>query len=193
MPIGIEGNYIVELSVGDEFQDFLKKEDLIQIETLEQVGHALPTIRMQFESSDERLISALNEANEINLSMGKTSDSLLDCRVATIRLVVSESGRNKRKLEISGVLSNVEYTNNTSPRIYHEKTSLEVVSELAELYGLELVTNIESTNDKMSWAQAGQTGQNFFKKVSKHAFIDSEGSFISTALTIDNEIRFCNL
>lgn len=91
-----------------------------------------------------------------------------------------ELARNSsaKKITIKGVC-NIENLLVKKYLAYENLTSYDVFSKFATDFGLGLMTNVNSSNDKMNWLNPGQRNYSFLQEITNKAWI-GESSFIWT-------------
>lgn len=88
----------------------------------------------------------------------------------------SKGAANIKEYNIAGVLS-VNSLLIREYKTYKDKSSYEVFEEFARESGLGFVSNINSTNDRMTWNNYGQRNLEFLQEVRDHAWI-GENNFV---------------
>ena len=179
MTITLENQFVCRFSAGP-YKDFIVIEDLKELVYIESAGNMLPVLNLKFTLRNPDVLNYLNEGNIFNVSMGRTQLELIDMQFRLIRDLSSKNYSLGDDVFISGVLNVPKYSAIEKSNCYGNKSSLEVIKEISSKY-FNFKTNIDRTNDKQYWTQAGQTDMNFVKNTWFHSYIN-DNTFIALAI-----------
>lgn len=149
------------------------------------VGGSLPTFTANVVDNQNRL----TEDNEpklgdvITLYVGNPKDTMHEPIKADFFLTNYRGGEGV--ISVSGILHIPEFFDSPN-RCFVQKTSIEVLEEIARECKLGFITNIDMTNDKMDWIQYQRTSD-FIQYVAEKSFISNDTKIV---VYVD---QWCNL
>lgn len=179
--IGVETGLSYPLIRIDDFT-FVRKD----IESFEMsIGSTIPSFSASVNDSMNRLTEDLKPklGSIVTLFIGNPRDEMHEPVKADFYLTACRGGDGS--FNINGLLYIPEMFQSPN-RVFVQKTSLEVLEELAKECKLGFVTNIESTNDRMDWIQYQKT-IDFIPYLAEKSFIS-----LDTKLMIFVD-QWCNL
>lgn len=192
MVIQLQNQYMIQVSIGDK-SDFILQEDFRDFVYIESACQMLPTISLKFVLRDMSIFKLINEGNPLVIGVGRTALELIEMR---FKLALDQNANQAsvgQEVSLRGVLYAPEFTIEEKTRTFSNKTSLEVMKEVASRY-FKFVTNIGKTVDRQSWRQGSVSDWSFLKEVALHSFIDTN-TFINFSFDSSNcyfyDIREC--
>lgn len=182
--IEIKNQILVKISIGP-FEDFIMSTDLLEFKYVEQAGMVRPYLFLRFMTYDTDVMQYLNEGNIVNVSFGRTSLDTVDKQfiITGVDHVTTESSL---VIQLHALLYIPEFMEQVKSMNYADKTSLDLVKEIAGKYFNTVDTStISKTQDKQTWRQDGISDYAFLKNnVWFHSYIN-ENTFIMSAMTND--------
>lgn len=188
--IKFDGQIVYTFSIGDK-KDFISVENLKSFRLFETAGNIRPIMHLSFELEDKDLIKYLNAGNILTISFGVD-----EVKKETIMFELFNDDTNLNRnlgydTTIKGALYLPKFTNDSGCHYYGNKTSLEVISSIAEDNKFNLNTNIKKTNDKQEWFVQGQTTWDFLRELWLSSYINDD-TFTSLAFD-DSNIYFYDM
>ena len=132
----------------------------------------------------DTLICIFVKANSENLMPIR-----MDFRLTSYETIKSDE-RESFKYLIKGIL-NVDELNYTRYESYKD-TSYNTIKQIALNMNLGFTSNVQSSDDKMTWINPSETYINFIRDITKYAFI-SEDSFIWTFIDFYYNINYIDI
>jgi hypothetical protein len=179
----IAGTYVPLIRFYDETIDF---------STITQMNFSfgsdlLPTVSVILNDIDERLLHEypVKVGSIFTIFLGNANDEVHKPIKGDFYCLSPNSG-NGLSYSFDGVL-HVPKLYDKLNRVFQEKTSLEVLEQLATEAQLGFVTNIDATNDRMNWIQY-QSNIDFIKYLSSKIYID-DNAFVK--VYIDQYWNLC--
>ena len=171
--IGVEGQYFLKVSIGGE-DDVIAEEDLILLKLQEETGNVLPRFELVFLSSDQSLITKLNEGNDVTLVMGRsqTDDGRIEAKMQIVIPNENKDSGDKRRIHLLGVYKNLVYTTNPSTEITDKMTGMEVVQKYASQNWEVDIQPSTSDDDKMPWMKQFTTNKKMVDKALEHLHLE---------------------
>lgn len=182
--IGIDGQYIVQFTIGDE-KDFISELDLIKFKIIEYAGGRIPEFELNFSTPHEKLLTYFNEGNKFQVSIGATLDSLMDIELITQKVKTIRVGATDRIIQVKGSLNALAYQLVNKIKIVSETSAVEAIKKVSQESGFFPVSNVEKSADKQNWIQHNIPDKSFIHNIYLHA--DMPDSFIMVAVNSDNE------
>lgn len=166
--IGIDGQYIIKFKIGDK-DNFILEEDLLFFKLTEQTGNTLPQFELHFKTFNESILSLLHEGNDIEVSLGKTRDSMVDVKLVPTRINPTAPGENQLGISCVGLYSALPYLNSDKVRILSARSGVEAIKEIAKAYfNIRRGFNVDRSLDSMKWVQAAITDRSFINQIWMH-------------------------
>lgn len=182
MTIGVEDQYILSLTIGDN-SDFLDADDLEEFTVVETAGNSLPEYILNFKAKDESIMKRLNEGNLIKAQFGRTKNDLKDINLSTSKIRSVKEGEEERFYETKGFAADINYITDHNTQITEEKSGVEVALEIANNNFTNVVSNIFKSSDKQRWIQYSISDKSFMNTCLLHSDLGS--SFPLYAITAD--------
>ena len=114
----------------------------------------------------------------------------MDFRITDYETIKSDINIDSFKYLIKGIL-NVDELHYTRYESY-EGTSYEVIKQIALNMGLGFASNVESSNDKMTWINPSDTYKEFIKDITRYSFI-TEDDFVWTFIDFYYNLNYINV
>lgn len=188
MAIELSGQYRFEFSMGP-LQDFIFEGNLVRFEINEQTGNYLPDFELVFDTAEDRVASIVNEGNDINVRLGKsTDDGLIDVKLVPANISSNKVGDGLRRYEITGLRGNLPYINNTKVFTTTVKSGIEALIEIGgRNFGVNNVdTNVTISTDSQRWIQPNITDKAFANNVWMHTDLGLT-SYPAVAISVDGK------
>ncbi|CAH9015417.1 conserved hypothetical protein [Vibrio phage 150E35-1] len=187
--IGVEGQYVMVMKLGEN-EDFLTDDLLHSFETIQKSGGELPSFRMEFSTSDPKIVRAINEGNNLEVRYGRTLDNLQDSTWNIAYPTRSRNGDGRWRIRLTGLLASNGYMTTQSVNI-HPGTSSSAISSAASRSGFTYVGN-NYASDNMNWIQAGLTDWEFIQQ-SYVRYYGRGNSAAAIAVCSDGDFRFYDI
>ena len=182
--IKIQNQLTFQFSIGD-VQDFIDPTNLEYFALYEEAGGLRPIIKLSFRLDNAKIASYLNEGSILTVNFGIDE---LTKSVMQFELYDSQDDRNFNlgyTVNISGAFYLPKFTSINKGKCYLNKSSIEVLREIATTHKLTLRTNITNTNDRQDWYQEGVSDWQFLTDVWLHSYINDK-TFMIFGLDSDN-------
>jgi hypothetical protein len=138
-----------------------------------------------YPSDHDMILSIFVKSNSEN-----TMPIRMDFRVTSYETVKGDINSNNLKYLIKGILDLDElfYTKYES----RKGTSYDVIKGIAFDLNLGFASNVQSSNDSMSWINCSDTYPEFIKDITKYSFI-SKDAFVWTFIDFQYNINYINI
>lgn len=163
---------------------------------IESIGY-LPTMYVIFDDIYNVIhdIGFPADNAKVTIVMPSKSDNLADIflefKITKFSVNPTQNNNNKR-IEMYGIL-NVENILIKNYESFNDKTSYDVCKDIAGEVGLGLMSNVTSSNDKMTWLNPGMNRYLFLaNEVIKKAWI-SESSFVWSFVDFYYNINYIDI
>lgn len=189
--IGIEGQSILSFKVGD-LEDFIDQPDLAEFLIVEQAGNTLPEFRLSFYTTDDKILSVLNEGNDIEVVFGESFKNSYSASLTVVNADMMTQGNGKRGIVVTGLYAANEYISNKRIAVTEELSGVEAIIERVRESAQFIIrtpgqpdptTNIEKSEDKMKWVQPNMPDRKFVSDTLLHSYI--QDSFIVSGISSD--------
>jgi hypothetical protein len=183
----LENRIYVEIKIQDE--PLPKTSNLIEkISIHESVNAITPTMQLTLYDTSGSTINklALTEGTQVSILCGKyeTSAKLRKFRLFGFKQSTTREGP---KVIANFILDAPEYITQSKTESFKDKNSSDVISDMASK--CELKPDVETTSDKMTWLNFGQTRAAFAEDVALHGYT-GESSCMMRALTSEKVLRY---
>ena len=191
--IGVDNQYLFRFSIplgtvevpDNRFVDFMAEEDLELFHIHEEAGNILPTFSVIFfvSKDNKELLKYLNEGNSLEVSFGRTAESMIDCNLLITKYDHQRSGQNNYRVQLAGMYSARGYT---APElnIYPDQSGVETIISVASKY-FEVESNITKSADKQNWVRHNISGRKFVNDVWLHSWLPK--SFLACGISSDGK------
>ena len=152
--IGVNGQYIFSVSIGDK-EDFLKEDKFTSFILIENIGLSLPYWELKFDCVFPELSRYFNEKQPIIVKFGTDMNSLDSLNLIIKKPIVVPQSSGSSSVILRGFTEMHSYLENEYMNVYPDCTSKDLMEQKAQAYGLQFKSNIEATNDKMTYYQPG--------------------------------------
>jgi hypothetical protein len=185
----------VDSDSGTTFGTTVDPKDIIYIKL--HNSKFLPEIELYCDDSKGILFNDLYPYDHdmiLSIFVKSTSDNTMpirmDFRITSYETVKGENQKNYFTYLIKGILDVDElfYTNYESKK----GTSYEVIKQMAFDLNLGFASNVQSSNDSMTWINPSDTYPEFIKDITKYSFI-SKDAFVWTFIDFQYNINYVNI
>ncbi len=191
--------YIYKLSntVDDTMQlgNSIDAKDVIYVKLFN--NNFLPEIELSCEDTVGNLISDLYPADHdvvLSIFVKSNSEELMpirmDFRITEFETIKSNPKNFKLKYLIKGVLD-VDFLHYTR-YISKKGTSYDVIKGIALDMNLGFASNVDRSDDEMTWINHSDSYLNFISHITKRSFID-KNSFVWTFIDFQYNINYINI
>lgn len=181
--IGIDGQYLLAISVGDK-KDFIEETHLDEFKTVESAGGALPEFSLYFSTTDESILRRMNESNDIKIQFGKNRELLTETEVIPLTMKTQRLAPTDRGFEVSGTLSASKYMSETNVANFGRKSAVASALEVAKKH-FTIAGNITKSLDSQVWFQPNITDRKFIMQTLLHG--DYGNSFCPYGISFDKK------
>lgn len=186
--IGVDNQYLFRFSVPeapDRFVDFMAEEDLELFHIHEEAGNILPTFSVIFfvPKKNHELLKYLNEGNSLEVSFGRTTESMVDCNLLITKYDHQRSGQDNYRVQLAGIYSARGYTI-PEINIYPNQSGVEVINSIASKY-FKVESNLIKSSDKQNWVRHNISGRKFVNDVWLHSWLPK--SFLACGISSDGK------
>lgn len=181
--IKFSSQYCFVFSMGPK-QDFITTKDLVSFTIDELTGNVLPMFEITFYTEDSELIRFINEGNTINVSFGDVQNEMLTAELFIMKPEITRLGMQRFLIHAKGMYHVPQFLTDAKMKAYKNKSSLEVIKEIASIYFKKQKIEISATSDKQTWLQHNITDRKFLNELWMHSYIPG-GSFMLTGISSD--------
>ena len=177
--------FLITFTLGDQ-KDFIKAEDLYSFNLYYVAGNIRPSFDLSFKLQNERVIPFLNSGNILILSFGTAGELKQD--VLQFQLTGDNADIQYNvgsDVSIKGVLYKPNFTDYIGYDFYENKTSIEVISQIANKNNFRVISNVGKTADCQNWYRESDTYWNFMQYVWLHSYLNDD-TFFSYGMDCDN-------
>ncbi len=183
--LSVQGQYYFIFSIG-KYADFIKNDDLISFDLVEEAGNILPTFSIDFVVDSEKIISLIQENNPIKVTFGRDQKDLIDISLISCGLTYEISSVSLIKANIEGILDVPKYSNQTQTQITQSQSAVATMLDVAKNNNFRTSkSNITTSSDSMSHIQYNNTDRDFINELWMHSNIPD--SFPVVGITTRNE------
>jgi len=191
--LGVDNQYVLRFSIplgtvekpDNRFTDFMVESDLELFHIHEEAGNVLPTFAAIFyvAKDNKDLLKYLNEGNSLEVSFGRTTESMIDCSLLITKYDHQRSGQNNYRIQLAGMYSARDYT---APKIeiHPNQSGVEVINSLTDKY-FKVESNITKSADKQNWVRHNISGRKFVNDVWLHSWLPK--SFLTCGISSDGK------
>lgn len=183
MAISVDRQYYFRFSLGSK-KDFIRERDFGHFQLIEEVGNALPTFSMEFETDDESVLPLLNEGNKLEVSFGPDIGNLISTPLAVTGIDSVKMGANRRKITLVGMYSAISYMSKNTLSISTAKSGVEVIADTVGKY-FKFVGNITASKDSQRWIQYNISDRAHVNNIWLHCDVDP--SFLAVGISSDGK------
>lgn len=155
----------VDIEIEDlDVKDFLKPDDLLDLQIIETAGTSLPIVYAAFFTSEQKIINHFIRRNKVIVKVG---NSKTDCDSFLVSIYSSTPPNNgamgqRRLVEFGGFIINQDFMVNLESNTYFGNSLLVTQAVLKQYFGADkskgFVTNIKKVNeDQVKWMQNNVT------------------------------------
>ena len=191
MVCGIEGQYRFGLTVGD-YEDFLKDDKFIQFILIENIGLSLPYWELKFDCVFPELLQYFNEKSNILVQIGTSINDLKPLTLTIKKPIVVPQSSGCSSVTLRGFTSMHSYLEDEKVGVFEDKTSWDLAQAKATEYELQFKSNIEATNDKMTYYQPRYTDYKFLFTEWLHSYY-ADNDIIIPAITTNGFLTYNSL
>lgn len=152
MPLGIDGAYKFDLTIGDK-SDFLKEDKFIKFTLIENIGLSLPYWEIQFDNVFPDLTEYFNEKQAIQVQLGTSQKDLEPINLIIKKPIVIPKSASSQSVTLRGFNTMTDYLENENVSYLENADSKTLANSIASKYGLQFKSNLDSTQDKMTYMQ----------------------------------------
>ena len=176
--------FTITFTLGNN-KDFIDAENFKSFNLYYSAGNKRPTMDMQFKLNNDKVIPYLNSGNILTLSFGKSE---IKKDVLQFQLTGDDSDRQftvGSEIKITGAFYKPEFTDYIGYECFKNKSSIEVLLQIAKEHNFTLVSNVGKTNDRQNWYRESDTVWNYIDTVWTHSYLNDDTFFIY-AMDCDN-------
>lgn len=136
----------------------------------------VPKLEIQFKDPTYRIIDPLFPTDNtiISVFIRSTNDTLMfirmDFKVTNIVADKGKDGDNQERIfTITGLLD-VDYIYYSEFTSYPQSTTFDILQKIASKAKLGFATNINNTNDQMTWINPGESNLEFIQEIIKYSY-----------------------
>lgn len=165
--IGVEGQYVLTFNIAD-FQDAIDQDNLASFKLIEEAGNVLPMFEVVFTTTNLILVETLTEGNTLNMSIGKTQESMREAELTILSAERTRVGDGSFALKITGFYNAMAYL--TNKKVSSKRgTSIDTIKEIASSY---FTTDITVTSDDSSfWLQQTISDRDYVNNIWFHSWV----------------------
>lgn len=135
----------------------------IQFFNLQYGKEFLPTLDMQFNDNANFMFNDFPLIHDIaTVYIGNTFDT--NFKVIKADFIIDDAKQENGTIHIKAHLFVDDVLKQAVIQSYDDMTSVDVIKKICEDTGLGLVTNIDGTDDRMTWLQCNETYLSFIKR-----------------------------
>lgn len=164
--IGVNGQYLIMFKV-NKYTDFIREDQLVIFRFIEDAGNILPIFELVFDTSDKDIIQYLNQGNEIEVAMGTSANNMSNIKLIIFKRDKESYNQSSTRVRITGFYSALKYYYSCNTGII-KGGSVEVIKKIASK-NFKVISNIDTSNDVMSWIQPNISDREYILKVWTHS------------------------
>ena len=165
----IGNNSYIDIEIEDlDIKDFLKVEDLVDLQIIETAGTSLPIFYAAFFSNNKDVLNHFIENNRVKVTIGKTKETADTFTVLIHKGTPPNDGPTgvRSLVEFGGFILNRDYMVNFESQAYWGNSLLVAQRILYDYFGAKLnkgfQTNIDKTNEnQVRWLRNNVTACRF--------------------------------
>ena len=183
--INYNNQFLLSFKLGDN-NDFIDANDLKHFNLYFIAGNIRPSMEISFTLQDLRLVPYFNCGNILTISFGSAGEIKKDVLQFQLTNDMSDLKFSVgSEVALKGYFYKPSFLSHVGYDYQEDKTSYEVISEYANKYKFNLVSNIGKTNDRQNWYRVSDTPWNFLQYVWLHAYTN-DNTFFSYGMDCDN-------
>lgn len=183
--ISIEGAFVLNFRFG-ELENFIQIQNLKTFSLIEDAGGILPTFKLIFETSEEKIMKSLNQGARLQVDMGSDNLNMNTIDLVCISVLINKMGGDSFLINISGIYDALDYI--VEPRLNISSSSEDALTALTAVAGTYFNVDFDpnSSEDSQIYIQANISDKKFAQFLVSHAKlsnsapifgITSEGKF----------------
>ena len=161
----ISKNVYVNIKIKDlDVGDFLRPEDLVDLQVIETAGTSLPIVYAAFLTAEQRIINHFIRNNTVIVELGESPENCDTFNVSIYSNTPPNNGAEgqRRLVEFGGFIINQDYMVNFETKTYFGNSFLVAQRVLYDYFGIKqgvgFQTSITRTNEnQVRWRQNNQT------------------------------------
>ena len=185
---GIDGQYKMSVTI-DKFEDFLTDDKFISFILIENIGLSLPYWELKFDCVYPELLRYLNELQTITIQLGTSTKDLTPFNLIIKKPIVIPQSTQSYSVTLRGFTFMHSYLTTEHIQIYENKSSKDLANIIANKYGLTFKSNIQNTNDIMTYYQPNVSDYKLLFTEWLHSYYDDNDLIIPT-INIKNELTY---
>lgn len=182
MAIGIDGAYKFDLTIGDK-SNFLKEDKFIKFILIENIGLSLPYWELQYDNVFPDLVEYFNEKQPIQVQLGTSQKDLEPINLVIKKPVVVPKSADSQSVTLRGFNTMIDYLENENVSQLENSDSCTLANTIAQKYGLQYKSNLESTQDVMTYMQPNITDFKYLYTEWLHSNSGIENDIIIPTIT----------
>ena len=185
---GIDGQYKMSVTI-DKFEDFLTDDKFISFILIENIGLSLPYWELKFDCVYPELLRYLNELQTITIQLGTSTKDLTPFNLIIKKPIVIPQSTQSYSVTLRGFTFMHSYLTTEHIQIYENKSSKDLANIIANKYSLTFKSNIQNTNDIMTYYQPNVSDYKLLFTEWLHSYYDDNDLIIPT-INIKNELTY---
>jgi hypothetical protein len=191
----VDGQFQINLTVAGSGQLGVSSPDLRELELIEVAGVGLPMVKGVVVCTDYEARALFHEGNKLTISYGVGNgekDDIIDTQFFMTRVTVSRTN-SQYNIAFVGVYDAMSYLVEHKQRSFKDLSAVEAIVKVAkDHFAPQLVdSNVEKSNDRMTWLQAAIPDKSFIAATWMHA--DLPKSFPMIGISADGHFRLRDL
>ena len=194
MSFSVNDGYKMAVTIGPR-EDFLTDDKFISFIVIENIGLSLPYWELKFDCVFPDLLRFFNEKQPITVQFGTSTEDLEPITLVIKKPIVIPKSTDCHTVTLRGFTSMHAYLELEKFAVYTEEkpiSSLELFKAKAKDYGLVFKSNLDKTNDEMTYMQPGTTDYKFLFTEWLHSYYQ-DNDIIIPAITTKGELTYNSL
>ncbi len=179
--IGVSGQYLFSLET-ELGQPIVDVNSLVSFNSIESCDLLMPVFKIMFFLNDNKNLGYFNEGSIIKLALGKDKKTLTYINLQVTK--IQESTSQERFINMEATLYKPTYSKNTKTLLHKNKTSVEIINQIAKEY-FTINSNISISSDRRNWVQFGVSDKSFVEHLWMNSYLDN-GILATGVCSIDN-------
>ncbi|GEK10245.1 hypothetical protein [Pseudoalteromonas peptidolytica] len=187
----IEGQYELNLEIGGvSLADSQGNLDIQEIEMIETVGTALPTISATLICRDKKVRALFHEGNRLNVMFRRNEDDS-DGVVTSFQVtnVMVKRIASHYLIKFTGIYAAMSYLAEHRQRALKEKSAIEAITTIANTHFKKVDSNLAKSQDRQVWLQPNDTDKKFISDIWLHANLPDSMLMLAPCTNGDFRIR----
>lgn len=191
----VDGHFQINLTIDGAESIGIPTPELRELELIEVAGVGLPMVKGLVVCYDHEARALFHEGNKLTISYGignGEKDDIVDTKFIMTHISVTRTNA-QYNIGFTGLYDAMSYLVEHKQRAFSDVSAIEAIVTVAkDHFAADFVdSNVEKSNDRMTWLQAAIPDKKFISDTWMHA--DLPESFPMIAISVDGHFRIRDL